>query len=980
MTLSSVTPLDNNAGLSPNIWIALLDRISASRNSATIRALRAVFVASIVVPAALFVIVAWQNRIDTERGAEEKAGRTALILREHARKVIETAELALSQIDGHIRGLDWEAIGHSAEVHDFLDGLDQSLSQIAMLTLIDPDGRVRNTSKAFPIVREVYVGDRDYFATLAAGERDTVISHVNVGRLTGNPAFSVARRRSTADGRFDGIIAATIDPEYFGRFYRSIIEAGGDSIALILGDGTVLVREPPRSGVLGPQSGFMRAIAGSEEGVYSAASPRGVERIIGFAKIGAYPLYVTFGLGERTVLGAWFVNLRSYALLAALALLSLVTLSWFGLRRAQALQESEERYRLLYTRTPVPMHTLDGSGRIISVSDHWLDLLGYQREEVIGRGIDELQTRRAAEEFHNELWPRTLAGDSILHVEREFVRKSGEVIVVLVSARAELDAQGKLSRVHTVLVDISSRKRAEQELRREKELSGFLLKSSTEGIAGVDRDFKVTLWNPAMFGVTGLAPREALGRSLYELFPRLPGTTTEAAWRGALGGKRTDMRDRSYTVPATGERGYYEARYAPIYGEEGEIIGAVALVRDTTERRRMEEILRQSQKMEAVGQLTGGIAHDFNNLLTVIIGNLQLVANNLPAEAKLRRQITAAQRAADRGARLTSQLLTFSRRQNLRPEVRDVNELIRDFHSLTQRAAGDASAIDVRLQEGLWACRVDPAQFEAAVLNLVVNARDAVARDGRIAIETANVAIAPEKEFGIASGEYVRVSIIDNGAGMPPDVLARAFEPFFTTKEVGKGTGLGLSMVYGFVRQSGGEMRIDSAPGAGTRVDLYLPRSHESPVTAAAASVDFALPDGSETVLVADDDDDVRDAATAMLRELGYEVQAVANGAEALDHLRRVGPVDLLFSDIVMSGGVSGIELARLVRREFPETRVLLTSGHALRDGKGISIAAEFDVLAKPFSREQLGRAIRAALLAPLPAVGQHDDTRGLAS
>ncbi|MBV9523990.1 MAG: PAS domain S-box protein, partial [Alphaproteobacteria bacterium] len=787
--------------------------------------------------------------------------------------------MAIAQVDGRIRGLDWDAISRSVEVHDYLGNLDETLAQIMQFALVGPDGRVRNTSKAFPIGEAIDENDRDSFAALTRRDLGTVIGHVETGRLTGVKSFSIARRRSSPDGGFDGVILATVDPEYFGRFYRPLIESQGDSIALILADGTVLLREPPVPAVLGPQSGFRQAISASEEGVYTAVSGvDGMRRIIGFAKLGSYPLYVTFGLSEQAVLREWHENLERYILFAALASLALLAISWVGLRRAQELQESEERYRTLYTRTPVPMHTLDAQGRIMTVSDHWIDLLGYGREEAVGRHIETFQTERSAKEFRAVLWPRTLGGETVAHIEREFVRKDGEVVVVLVSARAELDASGKLARVHTVLVDITPRKRAEQELRREKELSGFLLKSSTEGIIGIDRSFRITLWNPAMADIAGFTPQEAIGQNLFELLPEVSGTAVETAWRAALEGERTELRDRIYTVPATGEHNYCEARYAPIFDEGGKIVGGVGLVRDTTERRNMEEVLRQSQKMEAVGQLTGGIAHDFNNLLTVIIGNLQLVENTIPKEAKAKRQLTAARRAADRGARLTSQLLTFSRRQALRPEVRDVNELIRDFRNLTQRAAGDAIALRFRLQPGLWRSRVDPAQFEAAVLNLVVNARDAIAKDGSITIETANVTIGPDSVLGLTPADYIRISIADTGTGMSPEVLARAFEPFFTTKAVGKGTGLGLSMVYGFVRQSGGEMRIESAPGRGTRVDWYLPRSNEVPTPAPGPGNGGGL-SGSGTILVADDDLDVRDAAVGMLREFGYDILAAANGA-----------------------------------------------------------------------------------------------------
>jgi len=269
-----------------------------------------------------------------------------------------------------------------------------------------------------------------------------------------------------------------------------------------------------------------------------------------------------------------------------------------------------------------------------------------------------------------------------------------------------------------------------------------------------------------MTAMTGLGSDAASGGSIFDLFPDPRGTTAiEAAWRGALEGKVSETTDRVYVNPVGSGESYYDARYAPLYGENGEIVGGLALVRDTTERHRMEETMRQAQKMEAVGQLTGGIAHDFNNLLTAVIGNLQLAADAVPGDSLALRRIRAAERAADRGARLTSQLLAFARRKPLRPEICNLNELVRDFHNLTQRAAGDSVEIVLRLDPELWPCRIDPPQFEAAMLNLVVNARDAMANGGVITIETANATLAsvtrkaPRPATMCASASSIRGSV-----------------------------------------------------------------------------------------------------------------------------------------------------------------------------------------------------------------------------
>jgi PAS domain S-box-containing protein len=576
-----------------------------------------------------------------------------------------------------------------------------------------------------------------------------------------------------------------------------------------------------------------------------------------------------------------------------------------------------------------------------------------------------------------------LADDAGLRqAEREYVTKDGAIVHSLLSARAETDTLGRVVCIHSVIVDITALRRAEQELRREKELSGSLLTSSPDGIVGIDHAYRVTLWNPAMESLTGHAPRAALGQNIFDLLPADRGTCVETAWRSALAGKASDVRGRAYVVPVTGQPGLFEARCAPIYGDGGEIVGGVAFMRDITERHDMEETLRQSQKMEALGQLTGGIAHDFNNLLTAIIGNLQLAEAVVPDDRpQLRRQIESAQRAADRGARLTSQLLAFSRRKALRPEIRDLNELIGDFQNLMQRAAGEAILMQFELKSGLWPCRVDPSQFEAAVLNLVVNARDAITKSGTVTVATANAALPTENNLGVREGDYVRLSITDTGVGMPPEILARASEPFFTTKDVGKGTGLGLSMVYGFVHQSGGEMRIASEPGLGTRIDMYLPRStvgRQGSAVEAAAAVELS---GTGHILVVDDDADVRGTVAATLAAMGYDVADVPSSAAAIELLRAGRRVDLLFSDIIMAG-MNGVELARAVRTEFPGVKILLTSGFPSRGSTAADAAEEFPFLAKPYRREALAevvgrvlaegtqRRVRSAVDDPAPPAG----------
>ena len=382
-------------------------------------------------------------------------------------------------------------------------------------------------------------------------------------------------------------------------------------------------------------------------------------------------------------------------------------------------------------------------------------------------------------------------------------------------------------------------------------------------------------------------------------------------------------------------------------------------------RERVEKDYQQMQKLEAVGQLTGGIAHDFNNVLTVITGNLDLLERHVASEAG-RRMISAMNRAAGRAARLTQSLLAFSRKQPLRPETVNANRLINEFGELLRRAVGDAAEIQFLLSPTLDPCRIDPAQLQSAVLNLVVNARDAIDRpDGKITVQTENVLFDDRRAPPlpeIKPGPYILICVSDNGAGMAPEVLEHVFEPFFTTKEVGKGSGLGLAQVYGFVSQSGGHVRIASDVGAGTQVSMYLPRAPSRPPEEVARGQPAPLRTRTARILMVEDDPEVRDTVAAELTNLGYQIMTAEDGHAALGILERDIEIDLLFSDVIMPKGIRGDELARRARRMRPGLRVLLTSGYPAADLEERRSLREFTLLAKPYRIEDLARAIEDRL------------------
>jgi signal transduction histidine kinase len=393
---------------------------------------------------------------------------------------------------------------------------------------------------------------------------------------------------------------------------------------------------------------------------------------------------------------------------------------------------------------------------------------------------------------------------------------------------------------------------------------------------------------------------------------------------------------------------------------------------DTTDQRVTEEALRQAQKMEAIGQLTGGVAHDFNNLLTVIVGGLDMIIRRPEQVERVKRLSEAAMTAARRGEQLTQQLLAFSRRQMLRPQTINPNRLLLDFEPLAARAAGGAVKLVMDLDPAVDPIRIDPAQFEAAVLNLIVNARDAMeGRAGEISIEVKSrnirLGTAAVRDRGVPPGDYVMVSVQDTGSGIPPDALARVFEPFFTTKEVGRGTGLGLSQVYGFTRSAKGFVNIHSKPESGTRVELYFPRSPDPAAEDSGVAAGRMLPlrrasDG-ETVLLVEDDEQVLEMAIESLEELRYRVIVARNAAEAITHLNGLERIDILFSDVIMPGGMNGSQLADEARRIRPGLKILLTSGYVADLDEGQVIGqGDLPVLNKPYRRDELARSLRLVL------------------
>lgn len=490
--------------------------------------------------------------------------------------------------------------------------------------------------------------------------------------------------------------------------------------------------------------------------------------------------------------------------------------------------------------------------------------------------------------------------------------------------------------------------------------------------------FRYLLINAAGEELLGKSRDQIVGRTETDLFPvEESALVIEANRAVAASGEARIFTDRKLTT-AGGER-MVETRMVPIANGNGQTALILAIVRDVSEAKRREDQLRQLQRMDAIGRLTGGVAHDFNNLLAIIHGNSELVRDQLQDGTELAEMTDDVIGAAMRGAELVKRLLAFARMQHLEPISVDLGERIPNVIGLLQRALGENVQLQVRMAEGLWPAVIDPTQVDDALLNLAINARDAMPGGGTLTIETQNVHLDEDyaaHHVEVAPGDYVMLAVSDTGTGMEPDVLARAFDPFFTTKEEGQGTGLGLSQVFGWVKQSGGHIKIYSEVGHGTTIKLYLPRASADSAEAPAPA-DTAALGGDETILVVEDNPNVRKTVIRQLRDLGYKSIEAESGGAALQLVAEGRKFDLLLTDVVMPGGITGYQLADQLRQTYPDTKVLFTSGYTELARSADQPARKDPLLSKPYRKQDLGRAVRLALDQPGSAVAGRSREEG---
>jgi PAS domain S-box-containing protein len=590
--------------------------------------------------------------------------------------------------------------------------------------------------------------------------------------------------------------------------------------------------------------------------------------------------------------------------------------------------------------------------------------------EVVGKTAYELFAKSAADVLtarDNE----ALASDvPVVWGEHPPVGRGDGTRLVTSTTFAVRDADRTPQYLVTVLEDITERRLTEAERDRNREFLDLVIENVPATILVKDSsEQRYVLVNRLCENLWGVPRAHIIGKTAHELFPKESADLITERDRNLLASDASaDVAERWIKMPNNKSHLVLTRRFV-IRDQFGSPQYLVGVIEDVTERRAFEQQVHQAQKMEAVGNLTGGLAHDFNNLLTIIISNLDLLKEDVVGNDIAGQRVEAILQASLRGADLTAQMLAFSRRQALQPKLVAINQLVSNTTRLLKRTLGADIQIEMHCADDLWPVLVDETQLQTALVNVAINARDAMGDGGRLQIATynacvgdAHAALHPE----VKTGDYVVVEISDTGVGMPPEVLNRIFEPFFTTKDPGQGTGLGLSMVYGFVRQSGGHVSVQSEPGAGTTFKLYLPRAPASQISVAAPESDSskraAMPMRSEVILAVDDDDDVRRAVVVQLRALGYQVVEAASASAALKILDGAQKVDLLFTDVVMPG-MNGKELAIQARAKRPALKVLFTSGFP---GGASGTASDLDtgdaLLSKPYRREHLAKAIHQAL------------------
>ena len=783
---------------------------------------------------------------------------------------------------------------------------DELPPYVGNILLFDADGQTIGTSGEVSAAR-IFVGDRDFFQSSMGGARLAIGPPVR-GRTTGNWFVTIARPITGNDGSVTAVLALGIQLERFHETLAKAILPTGSLILVTNESGIAVARSVDGASWVGrnlyDRMSSLRHVAetnGDEEAVWAD----GVTRITGVAKTSRAPWSVHVGIPRDIALATLKSKLISGVSVSLLTILAAIVLAV-----------------LLASRLARPLQQLTADARLLAVGD-------YSRRTQVNMGGE---VGNLAETFN------TMASSlEERHLELEQARQAATIEA---RERARLQV-------------------AEQQ---SKEMLAAIIDASPVAIVCTDIDRKITLWSSTAEQLFGYSAEETVGQGVKTVPPEYQYLSDDFVRRVVNGEtvRQIEVKRRH----KDGRLIDVEYSAAPLRDKDGMVHGVARTYVDISLRKATEAQLIQSQKMEAIGHLTGGIAHDFNNLLFVIIGNLDLLVRTACLDPEAMELVKPSLAAAMSGAELANGLVAFSRKQALQPVVIDTNNLISDEIGLLKRALGADITVRTEFADDAYSVFADPMQLQCALMNLSVNAKAAMPNGGTLTFRTYNTDMSAMDVRGsesLKAGDFVAIEVSDTGTGIAPENLSRIFEPFFSTKEVGKGTGLGLSMVYGFFKQSNGRISVSSELGKGTTFRMFLPRARAGEATGIKFVSAPTLAPGGETILVVDDDVAVRKVVTQQLAALGYATIEAGSAAEALEFFAADTPFDLLFTDVVMPGRMSGVDLARIAREKRRDLKVLLTSGYPDLKTRHESFQ-NITMIKKPYRGDDLWRALKDAL------------------
>jgi PAS domain S-box-containing protein len=903
--------------------------------------------------------------------------------------------------------------------------LNAQYSAYANFGVADLDGNVR--CSAVPLSGVVNIADRAYFRRVIQSQ-NFAIGDFQIGRVTGMPSINCGYPLSDETGRMKGVVYAALNLGWVKRLVQEAKLPPGSAFTVLDRKGTILARYPDEGKWVGKRMSEvldLRTALVQGQFLTEKSGMDGVLRLYGIVPMAHGRGFVTTGIPRSVVFASARRILLNHLLVVGLVTLLVVAvteiaarifiLRWVNpllqatqrlsandltaragvaggprelrklaggfdqmaesLQRREAeqkrvensLRESEEMFRSLSASSPLGIFTTDLEGRWTYVNPRCRQLLEISLTKSVSEGWLQ-QIHPEDRSRVTEQWSSFIRSDGEFLFECQILRRGGAIGRIQVRVAPIVSEGGNTTgRVGTV-EDITERKQAEEALALERYLLDTLMQNVPDSIYFKDeksRFLRVNRTLAARFGLDD--PSQAMGKTDFDFYgDEHAQQTFQDEQRIVSTGKALVDKEERETWP-DGRETWLSTTKAPLHDQRGKIVGTFGISRDITARKHLEEQFRQSQKIEAIGRLAGGVAHDFNNILTAINGYSDLVYRKLDEQNPLRSFVAEISKAGNRAAALTRQLLAFSRKQVLRPVVVDLNTLVADLEKMLRRLIGEDVQLETVCGPSLGNVQADPGQIEQVLVNLSVNARDAMPNGGKLTIEMANVALGRESERlhpDMRPGDYVMLAVRDTGTGMTEEIKAHAFEPFFTTKQPGKGTGLGLATCFGIVKQSGGHIAIESEWGKGTTFKIYLPRVAQAVEYHQATGQRVIMPQGTESVLLVEDEPNVRKISSTVLRGLGYDVVEATCGEEALRVIQqgKLKAIDLLVTDVIMPE-MNGKELADQVLLSHPETKVLFISGYTADaiDQHGISDES-LNLLQKPFTASILAAKIREVL------------------